>query len=405
MSRQIASQTSVLLQVSGSKKCLLSGILAVGLAAGADWLLFAVLNAAVADVVSLPQLTQPETAWQLLYYQQLPALLRFQLTFSTVTRMRNLGIALLLPTVLILFVISELGHARKFEVEGFDEASEQTPIKMGMMKKSVDDDYKGCARMVNKQIPKILQKERKENPKFDKAWENAKSVWNGNSVHLLPHLKAKHAIAIVAYTSNLIYKDFNANTRDYGTRLRDYPYKAFHFLLTRAVRILSNQHMLLGFRKCNRVFRGTNTEFEAKEGESIRFGQFTSTSKREKVAENFGTRTVFHIKTCYGASIKEYSVYSSEDEVLVPPTEIFKVKKFIKGYQTNKIELKSMRSLSKFRCQLFNATSYAPKTQRMNKSFREVRTMISADSPNYNENEDPWDHPPVSSSFDAVCDL
>nr|XP_014353451.1 PREDICTED: NAD(P)(+)--arginine ADP-ribosyltransferase 2-like [Latimeria chalumnae] len=50
-------------------------------------------------------------------------------------------------------------------------------------------------------------------------------------------------------------------------------------------------------------------------GESVRLGQFTSTSKSKTVAE----------KTCYGASIKQYLQFNEEEEVLAPPIEVFEL--------------------------------------------------------------------------------
>ncbi|KAJ4919685.1 hypothetical protein JOQ06_026333, partial [Pogonophryne albipinna] len=47
--------------------------------------------------------------------------------------------------------------------------------------------------------------------------------------------------------------------------------------------------------------------------------------------KDFGTETCFKIKTCLGASLKEYPVFGDEQEVLIPPYETFKITKIIRG--------------------------------------------------------------------------
>ncbi|XP_064416210.1 erythroblast NAD(P)(+)--arginine ADP-ribosyltransferase-like [Latimeria chalumnae] len=227
---------------------------------------------------------------------------------------------------------------------------------MGMEENSVDDDYKNCVKAVSRQIPDMLEKERSQSKMFDRTWQNATYLWEKKMFRLPRGMEANNAIAIIAYSMDSIYRDFNDKTRNYGTRLSDYPCKSLHFLLTRAVKITSkNSKKYIFFRRCFTVFRGTDLNFEYKEGESVRFGQFTSTSEIKEVAEEFGSRTMFRIETCYGASINKYSEFDDEEEVLVPPTEVFQVKGFSGGNATNEIELKPTRRCASNRwCQLFN---------------------------------------------------
>uniref|UniRef100_A0A8C6S6L7 NAD(P)(+)--arginine ADP-ribosyltransferase n=1 Tax=Neogobius melanostomus TaxID=47308 RepID=A0A8C6S6L7_9GOBI len=63
----------------------------------------------------------------------------------------------------------------------------------------------------------------------------------------------------------------------------------------------------------------------------VRFGSFTSTSKEPNLLQ-FGKKTCFHIQTCFGAYLKDYSVLGKhEREVLIPPYEMFKIVKITKG--------------------------------------------------------------------------
>ena len=54
-------------------------------------------------------------------------------------------------------------------------------------------------------------------------------------------------------------------------------------------------------------------------GDSIRLGQFASSSLDEAVARGFGSATFFSLRTCSGAPIQALSVFPEEREVLIPP--------------------------------------------------------------------------------------
>ncbi|ELK06794.1 GPI-linked NAD(P)(+)--arginine ADP-ribosyltransferase 1 [Pteropus alecto] len=55
------------------------------------------------------------------------------------------------------------------------------------------------------------------------------------------------------------------------------------------------------------------------------WGGFASASLRNVAAQQFGEETFFGIWTCLGASIKGYSFFPGEEEVLIPPFETFQV--------------------------------------------------------------------------------
>ncbi|NWS12714.1 NRT1 ribosyltransferase, partial [Pachyramphus minor] len=67
-------------------------------------------------------------------------------------------------------------------------------------------------------------------------------------------------------------------------------------------------------RRCHRVFRGVRgLRFSARPGRSVRFGHFASASRRNRSSWAFGSDTVFHVHTCHGAAIRDFSFFPDED--------------------------------------------------------------------------------------------
>ncbi|XDV11357.1 hypothetical protein PO909_000320 [Leuciscus waleckii] len=88
-----------------------------------------------------------------------------------------------------------------------------------------------------------------------------------------------------------------------------------------AIQILTKKQ-----KKCKSTYRGTKAEFYKNvTGTKIRFGSFASSSLDRKVAQGFGTKSCFEIKTCNGVNVIKYSKYPEQKEVLIPPYETFKV--------------------------------------------------------------------------------
>ena len=79
-----------------------------------------------------------------------------------------------------------------------------------------------------------------------------------------------------------------------------------------------------------KTYRGVGLRFQASVGDKIRFGQFTSTSANQSIAQEFIKQegaggTLLTIYSKLGAPIWELSEFPREREVLVPPCEPFKV--------------------------------------------------------------------------------
>ncbi|NXP68476.1 NRT2 ribosyltransferase, partial [Chloropsis cyanopogon] len=173
-------------------------------------------------------------------------------------------------------------------------------------------------------LPALNRSEFQKNPLFAQAWPKATAEWQKRGSPVSPLASPAQAIALMAYTMKDIYQEFNAAVRVAGDSRQEYRdnfhFKTLHFLLTQALVTLRDAQ---GSR-CHIVYRGVNqTQFTAQEGDSVRFGQFASTSQNETSAKAFGKDTVFQVDTCHGVEIREFSNYPDEKEVLIPPFETF----------------------------------------------------------------------------------
>lgn len=228
-------------------------------------------------------------------------------------------------------------------------------VIMDMAPNSFDDQYVGCAHVMWANLQKLKCTEFARNYAYAVGWRKAAAEWQkrwGYLAHPM-QLRPEQAIALLAYSaaSNL-YQQFNAATRQGGCShqyyVHFYHFKTLHFLLTQALFTLRASQP-----RCYYVYRGVRgIRFMTQRGKSVRFGQFTSTSLRKDVAVNFGQDTFFVVKTCYGVPIKQFSFYPSEDEVLIPPFEVFEVTNFCTGNGRIQIYLRSKGKMSRHNCEL-----------------------------------------------------
>uniref|UniRef100_A0A8C3NYH6 NAD(P)(+)--arginine ADP-ribosyltransferase n=1 Tax=Cyanoderma ruficeps TaxID=181631 RepID=A0A8C3NYH6_9PASS len=225
-------------------------------------------------------------------------------------------------------------------------------VPLDMAQDSFDDQYQGCGRKMTEALPALNRSEFQQNPLFAQGWANAVTVWQRRGSPVSPLSSQDQAIALMAYTRNDLYDQFNAAVRTAGSSPQEYRdnfhFKTLHFLLTQALGTLR------GTRgpQCYNVFRGVeDVQFKAQRGDIVRFGQFASTSLRETSVRKFGTDTVFQVRTCLGVAIQEFSMYPDEKEVLIPPFEIFKVTQVTQEGNSVKIHLHCAGSYSKYNCQ------------------------------------------------------
>lgn len=183
----------------------------------------------------------------------------------------------------------------------------------------------------------LLPQELNKNPVFKSLWNKYPGFTNFDRM-------------IKVYTDNDFYSKFNAAVSSgRPSYINKFDYKASHFLLTRGVQEYKVQ-------KCALVYRGTTETFKISDPRSeMRFGRFASTSRNIKAAFKFGKTSCFKVKTCFGADISKLSVYSFEEEVLVPPFEKFQIKKMEKNVMGcgTLYTMESTGKLSYMDCELF----------------------------------------------------
>ncbi|NWY68365.1 NARE ribosyltransferase, partial [Erithacus rubecula] len=223
------------------------------------------------------------------------------------------------------------------------------PLDMAL--NSFDDQYRGCGPAMKEELPVLKCSDFLKNPPFAKVWREAEKKWQSRRSHVPRLLSSDQAIAIMAYTMEDVYREFNNNVSVAGRSPQEYRdkfhFKTLHFLLTNALATLRVKQR----RKCHLVYRGVDKYlFDAKQGKTVRFGHFASTSLSEDVARIFGSTTVFKVQTCHGADIKVFSNFADEEEVLIPPFEKFNVTKVIKKRKNVEIYLKSIGIYSKYNC-------------------------------------------------------
>ncbi|XP_021023952.2 T-cell ecto-ADP-ribosyltransferase 1 isoform X2 [Mus caroli] len=245
------------------------------------------------------------------------------------------------------------------------------PVMLDMAPNAFDDQYEGCVEDMEKRAPQLLQEDFNMNEKLKLEWKKAEIKWKEikNCMSYPQGFHDFHGTALVAYTGE-IFRSFNEATREFKVNPGNFHYKAFHYYLTRALQLLSDQ-------RCSAVYRGTNVKFLYTGTGSVRFGQFTSSSLSWKVATSQpyfnGQGTVFIINTCLGVHIKRCSYKTNEEEVLIPGYEVYHkvTTQTVKGYIQISLDSPE-RKKSNFNC------VYSGSTQAVKISSLESRESCAS---------------------------
>ncbi|XP_078390065.1 ecto-ADP-ribosyltransferase 5-like [Cetorhinus maximus] len=171
-----------------------------------------------------------------------------------------------------------------------------------------------------------ITKEWARRGKFLQVWDEAHQAL-GPHVTIPAGLRREHLMAIHAYTQeSTLFREFNKAIRQCGVNdtiyHMEFHFKSFHYLLSVALDKLK--------RQTHSTFRGVGILFNATKGEAVRLGQFSSTSLDTSVAIGFlpansTGNTLFEIETRLGVPIRKLSAIYYENEVLIPPIEVFEV--------------------------------------------------------------------------------
>ncbi|XP_067392500.1 ecto-ADP-ribosyltransferase 5-like [Emydura macquarii macquarii] len=218
-----------------------------------------------------------------------------------------------------------------------------------------DDQYIGCEEEMDGRAPGLLKDEMFNSRPFRIAWNKSEEEWRSvktkTKLSLPSGFNDKHAIAIRVYTDKEFHPVFAREEKKMWTSPADYRdnfhFKAFHYYLTRALRLLRGSCAVM---YNTTVYRGTDVPHTG--SGIIRFGYFASSSTDRAVAEKFGKATVFTIRTCFGVDISAFSYEPQQKEVLIPVHEQFSA---VKGQDSNSIVLRSTnRTCSYFNCTFLN---------------------------------------------------
>ncbi|TRZ14092.1 hypothetical protein HGM15179_013013 [Zosterops borbonicus] len=225
-------------------------------------------------------------------------------------------------------------------------------LTLDMAPNTFDDQYRGCGPAMTAELPALNRSEFQKNPLFARVWKEAMAEWKFRGSRVSPLSSPDQAIALMAYTMDDLYTDFNNNMSVAGRSPQQYRdsfhFKVLHFLLTDALAKLRDSKGA----QCQDVFRGVcSYQFQAQTGDTVRFGRFASTSLSQEIVNCIGKGTLFKVNTCQGADIRKFSNMESEEEVLIPPFETFQVTKVTQEGEKTVIKLRSTGTYSKYNCE------------------------------------------------------
>lgn len=192
-------------------------------------------------------------------------------------------------------------------------------IPLNLSPNSVDDMYYGCSQKMLIKVKRLyLPKSTKEG--LHDTYTKLCAIKAMKNKDVYDPLSWNHFKALCAYTAGS-YDSLNQAVRTgKSTYKTSFQFHALHFLLTDAIRLLK-----LNQRSCYTTYRRSKLFFQGDAGQIIRFSSFASSSLNTDL-RHFGRMTCFEIYTCYGAYLKSYSEFDSdEDEVLIPPYEMFRI--------------------------------------------------------------------------------
>lgn len=230
-------------------------------------------------------------------------------------------------------------------------------IELSMMDGCVDDMFASCSEKMSTKVQELYFPREIQNSPFRNAWNQAEPCAKRN-LDKLPNedraLTKEHLQAICVYTNatTKMFARLNEQVRNGAAVYEspDFEYHALYYWLATAIDILG--------KSCETTYKRTHNVYSGKVGATMRFGYFASSS-RSPFVEEYGSETCFYIKTCSGAYIGDYSVVPSEEEVLIPSYEVFKIMDIVENsygeFKCKKIfVLESVGNSSNLNCKAAN---------------------------------------------------
>ncbi|NXR79246.1 NARE ribosyltransferase, partial [Pycnonotus jocosus] len=222
--------------------------------------------------------------------------------------------------------------------------------RLDMALDSFDDQYQGCGPAMTAALPALKRSEFQKKCLFAQVWKEAAAEWQRRAPPVSP-LSPDQATAIMAFSIE-IYDFFNNIVHNAGHSPQEYRdnfhFKTLHFLLTDALATLRDARK----GHCLDVFRQyCGVRFEAKPGNSMRFGEFFIMSLSKITESNCTVETLFQVHTCHGAAIQFFLERPEHQWVLIPPFETFEVTKVTREGGVTQIQLNSTGTFSKYNCE------------------------------------------------------
>ncbi|KAM3623636.1 uncharacterized protein V6R79_013577 [Siganus canaliculatus] len=230
-------------------------------------------------------------------------------------------------------------------------------IPLSLSLDSVDDMYYGCSQKMliavkRRFLPRSIRED------LHSTFTTFCALKAMKNKDMYDTLSWDHFRALCAYTAGAYY-DLNQAVRNGKASYKtSFEFHSLHFLLSDSIRLLK-----LNQRNCFTTYRRSKLLFGGESGQTMRFGSFASSSLNKELYQ-FGRRTCFEIRTCFGAYLKSYSDFDSdEDEVLIPPYEMFTIVSVDASGQSNLgcevvYKLETAGIYSALNCQAVNLVSF-----------------------------------------------
>ncbi|XP_013008467.1 ecto-ADP-ribosyltransferase 4 isoform X2 [Cavia porcellus] len=226
---------------------------------------------------------------------------------------------------------------------------------------SFDDQYQGCSKEVMDKLNQgdYFTDEIDAHKNYFDIWKKAHLTWLSKEKPLPANMTMIHAMALLVYTlNNHLRSDFSGAMASAAGSPQQYKhsfhFKYLHYYLTSAIQLLRTELSMKNHTQCYEVYHGMkDVHLVANIGDTVRFGQFLSTSLLREEAQTFETKTLFTIFTCLGAPVQDFSL---QKEVLIPPYELFEVVNTSYHPKGDWLQLRSAGNLSTYNCQLLKAS-------------------------------------------------